>query len=64
MKKSFIIVAVTLGAALMLTSCSGNTGTETSDDIADTRIGKIDNLSDWEEALGDGSITAVFTLAD
>ncbi|MCH5268554.1 MAG: hypothetical protein J1E62_09450 [Lachnospiraceae bacterium] len=28
-----------------------------------TRIGKIDNLSDWEEALGSGSITAVFTLA-
>ena len=29
-----------------------------------TRIGKIDDLSDWEKALGSGSITAVFTLAD
>ena len=27
-----------------------------------TRIGKIDDLSDWEKALGSGSITAVFTL--
>lgn len=29
-----------------------------------TRIGKIDDLSDWEKALGSGSITAVFTLAE
>ena len=29
-----------------------------------TRIGKIDDLSDWENALGSGSITAVFTLAE
>ena len=29
-----------------------------------TRIGKIEDLSDWEKALGSGSITAVFTLAD
>lgn len=29
-----------------------------------TRIGKIDNLADWEKALGSGSITAVFTLAE
>ena len=29
-----------------------------------TRIGKIDDLSDWEKALGSGSITAVFTHAD
>ena len=29
-----------------------------------TRIGKIDDLSDWETALGNGSITAVFTLAE
>ena len=29
-----------------------------------TRIGKIDDLSDWEKALGSGSITAVFTQAD
>ena len=29
-----------------------------------TRIGKIDDLSDWETALGSGSITAVFTLAE
>ena len=28
-----------------------------------TRIGKIDDLSDWEKALGSGNITAVFTLA-
>ncbi|MCH5337852.1 MAG: hypothetical protein J1E03_03640 [Acetatifactor sp.] len=27
-----------------------------------TRIGKIDDLSDWEKALGSGSITAVFTV--
>lgn len=27
-----------------------------------TRIGKIDDLTDWEKALGSGSITAVFTL--
>ena len=29
-----------------------------------TRIGKIDDLTDWENALGSGSITAVFTLAE
>lgn len=29
-----------------------------------TRIGKIDHLADWEKALGSGSITAVFTLAE
>lgn len=29
-----------------------------------TRIGKIDDLSGWEEALGNGSITAVFTIAE
>ena len=29
-----------------------------------TRIGKIDDLTDWEKALGGGSITAVFTVAD
>ena len=29
-----------------------------------TRIGKIEDLSDWEKALGSGSITAVFTLAE
>ena len=29
-----------------------------------TRIGKIDNLTDWNKALGSGSITAVFTLAE
>ena len=27
-----------------------------------TRIGKIDDLTDWNKALGSGSITAVFTL--
>ena len=27
-----------------------------------TRIGRIDDLSGWKEALGDGSITAVFSL--
>lgn len=27
-----------------------------------TRIGHIDNLTRWEEALGDGSITAVFSI--
>lgn len=27
-----------------------------------TRIGKIDDLSGWEEALGSGNITAVFSL--
>ena len=29
-----------------------------------TRIGKIDDLTDWSKALGSGSITAVFTLAE
>ena len=27
-----------------------------------TRIGKIDDLTDWKKALGSGSITAIFTL--
>ena len=27
-----------------------------------TRIGKVDDLSGWEKALGSGSITAVFSL--
>ena len=29
-----------------------------------TRIGKIDDLSDWTAALGSGDITAIFTLAE
>ena len=29
-----------------------------------TRIGRIDDLSDWKEALGKGSITAVFTIGE
>ena len=29
-----------------------------------TRIGKIDDLTDWNNALGSGSIIAVFTLAE
>ena len=29
-----------------------------------TRIGKIDDLTDWVKALGSGSITAVFTLIE
>lgn len=29
-----------------------------------TKIGQIDHLADWEKALGSGSITAVFTLAE
>ena len=29
-----------------------------------TGIGKVDDLTDWEKALGGGSITAVFTLAE
>ena len=29
-----------------------------------TRIGKIDDLTDWNKALGSGSITAVFTRAE
>ena len=29
-----------------------------------TKIGKIDDLSGWEDALGNGSITAVFSLEE
>ena len=29
-----------------------------------TRIGRVDDLTDWDKALGSGSITAVFTLAE
>ncbi|MDE6433487.1 MAG: hypothetical protein K2L07_04590 [Lachnospiraceae bacterium] len=29
-----------------------------------TKIGKIDDLSGWEDALGNGSVTAVFTLVE
>lgn len=29
-----------------------------------TRLGRIDDLSDWKKALGKGSITAVFTIAE
>ena len=29
-----------------------------------TRIGKIDDLTDWTAALGSGDITAIFTLAE
>ena len=29
-----------------------------------TRIGRIDDLSDWEKALGKGSITAVLTIGE
>ena len=29
-----------------------------------TRIGKIDDLTDWKTALGSGDVTAVFTVAE
>lgn len=29
-----------------------------------TRIGKIDDLTGWEDALGSGSITAVFSIEE
>ncbi|MCH5256373.1 MAG: hypothetical protein J1D87_03730 [Lachnospiraceae bacterium] len=29
-----------------------------------TRVGKIDDLTDWKKALGSGSITAIFTLSE
>lgn len=29
-----------------------------------TKIGKIDDLSGWEDALGNGSVTAVFSLTE
>ena len=35
-----------------------------SNSWAYTRIGHIDDLTDWETALGGGSVTAVFTLGD
>ena len=35
-----------------------------SNSWAYTRIGHIDDLTDWEAALGGGSVTAVFTLIE
>ena len=35
-----------------------------SNSWSDTRIGKIDDLTDWTAALGSGDITAIFTLAE
>ena len=29
-----------------------------------TRIGKIEDLTDWTSALGSGDVTAIFTLAE
>ena len=29
-----------------------------------TRLGKIDDLTGWADALGHGSVSAIFTLAD
>ena len=29
-----------------------------------TKIGKIDDLSGWEDALGNGSVTVVFSLTE
>ena len=29
-----------------------------------TRIGKIDDLTDWKKALGSGDVTAVFSMAE
>ena len=46
MKKSFIIVAVTLGMTLTLTACSENTGTDTSDiGVADRELSRLRDLN-------------------
>jgi len=29
-----------------------------------TKIGRIDDLSGWEDALGTGSVTAIFSIAE
>ena len=64
MKKSFLIVAVMIGMALMLTACSRNTGTDTSDNITDIQA---ENLTDTQESrLRDlsGSYDVLIELAE
>ena len=46
MKKSFLVTFVTLGMALILTACGGNSTTETPDNIADTQV---ENQTDIQE---------------
>lgn len=52
MKKSFLILAVTLVMTLMLTACSGDTGTDAFDNTADTQTDIQEENETEEETVG------------